>query len=677
MWANRRFLRRHGIYLPGRGPGAHYQAGSDLQGEPIPDGATRRPEAWRLLVDRIAATDSRAAIISDERLSRTRRAPARRALESLQAYDVRLILAVREFAGLVASEWQQIVKMGGTAPLDEWLDRLLAGGGHRFWKTHDVHDVLRRWRVPRDHVHLLIVPPAGADRNELWRRFASIIDAPAQLPTHAARSNASLGLDETELIRRIYSSFDEAPAPPPVQQIVRGVVSRRVLAVRDGARPIRLPLACLPWIEEQAERRKAEVASSGCQIVGGLDELDLDRSRFVAHVARPDSARVLDAAEDVIDALSKRIDRWPPRRVRHLAGDTARAARTAGRRLGRPHAGGARGGPRPQVYVLIGPPSTGADRLRRLVWTNRGRLAAAGVHVAATRRPDAAGSRSRPAASVWRGLVRDAARSAHGKVLVTDTVLASAGDDVISLLLRPLEGAEVHLLYVLRDVKTLLPAAWQERVRVQPTPPWSEWLDALIAAPAAPPWWPDHDVDQVLRRWRQRGVKNVHLVLFPKVADVDGELWERLRSVVGWPASTRPELPNRAGDLGHVQVELLRRLRDRLDGRRLGHVAEFVLASDPSGSFTFPERTRPWIEANAARRWSCAADLRNNVVGDVGDLESFPGDFAAAPTGVSEEELLDAAVPLTSGLIGELAAQRTRARSAPHRRVAAALRRLA
>jgi hypothetical protein len=204
MWANQSFLRRHGILLPGRGPFDHYQAGSDLQGDPVRDGGSRRPEAWQWLVDRIDASDARAAIISDERLTRTRAAPVRRALDSLANHDVRLILAVREFGGLVASEWQQIVKMGGTQPLDKWLDRLLADGHPLFWRTHDVSDVLARWNVPRDRVHLLIVPAASADRNELWRRFASIVDAPAELPTHAPRSNASLGLDETELVRRIY-----------------------------------------------------------------------------------------------------------------------------------------------------------------------------------------------------------------------------------------------------------------------------------------------------------------------------------------------------------------------------------------------------------------------------------------------------------------------------------------
>ncbi len=309
MWANQSFLRTHGILLPGRGPADHYQAGSDLQGDPVRDGRSRRPEAWQWLVDRIDASDAPAAIISDERLTRTRAAPVRRALESLRAHDVRVILAVREFGGLAASEWQQVVKMGGTAQLDDWLDRLVDGELRQFSLTHDVADVLRRWCLPPERVHLLIVPRAGADRNELWRRFATIVGAPAELPTAAPRSNASMGLDETELVRRLYEQFVGPPPPAQIQSVMRGVVSRQILEPREGARPIRLPDAYLPWMEAEAGRRRAVVASSGCSIVGELDELNLDRARFVTAIEQPERARVLDAALDVIAVVATRVGR--------------------------------------------------------------------------------------------------------------------------------------------------------------------------------------------------------------------------------------------------------------------------------------------------------------------------------------------------------------------------------
>jgi hypothetical protein len=352
MWANQSFLRRHGILLPGRGPADHYQAGSDLQGDPVRDGRSRRPEAWQWLIDRIDASDARAAIISDERLTRTRAAPIRRALDSLRAHDVRVILAVREFGGLAASEWQQVVKMGGTAQLDDWLDRLVDGELRQFTLTHDIGDVLRRWCLPPEHVHLLIVPPAGADRNELWRRFATIVDAPAELPTAASRSNASMGLDETELVRRLYEQFVGPPPPGPIQSVMRGVVSRQILSPREAARSIRLPEACLPWMEAEAERRKAVVATSGCRVVGEVHELDLDRSRFVGTIEPPESARMLDAAVDVIDRLTRRVSRRRQSRFGPLAAVRERIRAVVGRDASPDSAPANRSGDPTQVELL-------------------------------------------------------------------------------------------------------------------------------------------------------------------------------------------------------------------------------------------------------------------------------------------------------------------------------------
>jgi hypothetical protein len=683
MWANQSFLRRHGILLPGRGPVDHYQAGSDLQGDPVRDGGSRRPEAWQWLVDRIDVSDSRAAIISDERLTRTRAAPVRRALDSLGAHDVRVILAIREYGGLVASEWQQVVKMGGTARLEEWLERLVAGGLRQFWRTHDVGDVLRRWSVPREHVHVLIVPQAGADRNELWRRFASIVGAPAELPTAASRSNASMGLDETELVRRLYEQFAGPPPPGPIQSVMRGVVSRQILSPRDGARSIRLPDACLPWIEEQAEQRKAVVASSGCRIVGDVDELDIDRSRFVPAIEQPESARVLDAATDVIDVVTRRIDRRGKLRVgvhsepagngnvfaagaaspvRHAAAvlrTSVRAAWSTGRRRDSGTDGAGR-----TFCLIVSPPATGADRVRRLLWRNRAGLTTAGVFLADAARP-------------WRGLIRDAERSGRHAVVVTDRRLVTTSADEVAELLELLDGADVRVVYVLRDVTTLLPAVWAEQARSRPTPAWSDWLDAMMKDPAAVPGWPAHDVDQVLARWRQGGVEHVDLLVHPKAAEIDTALWERMRTIVGWPASTPVALSDRSDHPGHSQVELLRRVQARLDARRLHHVAEVAATLDPFDCITFPESSRPWIEANTERRRAAAAERRNDVVGDVADLEPSAAAFTATASRPDDAAVLDAAVPLSARLVEELAGLRAGARPARRGRLVAGLRRLA
>jgi hypothetical protein len=478
-----------------------------------------------------------------------------------------------------------------------------------------------------------------------------------------------MGLDETELVRRLYEHVAGPPPSGPIQSVMRGVVSRQILSPRAGARSIRLPDAYLPWIEAEAERRKAIVASSGCRIVGDVDELDVDRSRFSAAIEQPDSAAVLDAAMDVIDSVTRRIARRgrlrppaePARRPAAALRSSVRAAWSTGRVLRR---AADTGGAGRRFYLVVSPPASGAARLRRLLSSNRAALAPVGVHVA-----DAAGA--------WRSLIRDAERARRHAVVVAANRLAAKSAAEVAALLDQLDGADVHVVYVLRDLATLLPAVWLEEVRSGPTPAWNDWLDALIADPAAVPSWPAHDVDRVLAQWRRGGVDHVHLLVHPQRGDVDAALWDRMQTVVGWPASTPADRSDRSDHPGHSHGELLRRLHDRLDDRRLHHVAEVLETLDPLDCITFPESSRPWIEANTDRRRAAAADQRNDVVGDVADLEPSPSAFAATPPRPDDAAVLDAAVPLSARLVEDLAGLRAGARPGRRARLVSGLRRFA
>jgi hypothetical protein len=167
-------------------------------------------------------------------------------------------------------------------------------------------------------VSLLVVPPSSAaEPEELWRRFASIVGAPLEVSRRAPGSNRTLGVDETELVRRMYRYVTDGPPSFPTQRVMRQIVSRQLLAPRHDVRRIKLPEACRAFVAHHTARRKHFVASSGCRIVGDPEELDLDPTRFAAELDRPDDARVLDAAIEVIVELSKRLARPPVARTAH------------------------------------------------------------------------------------------------------------------------------------------------------------------------------------------------------------------------------------------------------------------------------------------------------------------------------------------------------------------------
>src|SRR5690606_12272816 len=75
-----------------------------------------------------------------------------------------------------------------------------------FWLRQDVPAILDVWTrvVPSERVHVVTVPPRGAEPGELLRRFASVVGFdPAALTEPDAWDNVSVGVTGTEVLRRM------------------------------------------------------------------------------------------------------------------------------------------------------------------------------------------------------------------------------------------------------------------------------------------------------------------------------------------------------------------------------------------------------------------------------------------------------------------------------------------
>ena len=90
------------------------------------------------------------------------------------------MVTARETVGLVTARWQECVKNGATAPIDDYPHA--RGAPTRTdewdWGTIDLADVLARWgrALPPERVHVLTLPePRRARADELWRRFAGLL----------------------------------------------------------------------------------------------------------------------------------------------------------------------------------------------------------------------------------------------------------------------------------------------------------------------------------------------------------------------------------------------------------------------------------------------------------------------------------------------------------------------
>jgi hypothetical protein len=318
MWSNRARLARQGVMLPGYSHRDHSRASRDLRERPrlASDPADSWAGEWDVLT-RQALRSRGAAIISDEILAACNPAQADRAIRSLLAAEVHVVLTVRDIASLLPAEWQETVKCRGTIPWEQWLADVIgsAPAADRrcrawFWPTHDTLATLQMWsrHIPPDHVHVITVPPQGP-AEVLWARFASVLGIDASsIDVPSWRVNPSLGLAETEFLRRMN---EELPDGMPEWFYTRNIKQTLALGVLNTRPPqppqprLALPPAQQAWARQQSEILVAALREAKYHIVGDLTELlSLPVSRGYAAPADMPAQQLLDTAVQAAAALA-------------------------------------------------------------------------------------------------------------------------------------------------------------------------------------------------------------------------------------------------------------------------------------------------------------------------------------------------------------------------------------
>ena len=320
MFANKARLIEQGLLVPGPRPLAHWRAAQDLRRVPQPsdDPLGSNDGAW----DRIAGqalSAPKTAVISHELLAAADAEQAERAVRSLEAGEVHIVATVRDFGSLLPAEWQETVKHRNAEGWDDWLtnviDRESTAPDRRkfwFWRVHDTLAVLQAWSalVPPERVHVITVPHRGSDPDLLWHRFAAVVGVdPDVADTTAARSNASLGLAEVELLRRVNQALPEEIPNFAYMRNVKDTLAHGALA----SRPTQLARLELPeerqsWVYDHAAGVINGLRAAGYDIVGDLDEL---RPRGVsgsgAHPAQASADEMLDSAVIAIATLVEKL----------------------------------------------------------------------------------------------------------------------------------------------------------------------------------------------------------------------------------------------------------------------------------------------------------------------------------------------------------------------------------
>jgi hypothetical protein len=317
MHANRAVLAGAGYLVPGASGRARGRATRDVMA-PTSDELSPGPAAaWLRLAGEMLAHEGAGSVLSHEFLSFATPVQARRIVESFPGRKVRVILTVRDAAGLIPAQWQTNCRNRGKlsfAAFVRGIDRALDGSpdpgkpARLFERTQGVPRMLDAWvpQVGADRVHVVTVPPRGAPPDLLWRRFASVLGVdPEVCATEFDYVNTSLGFASSELLRRVNRELGRVDKPA-YDRVVKGPLARRILGARSRLeRPIRLHRSGFATAARWNRCVRSAIEAAGVEVVGDLEELPTGGPSDAAPdtLARPRPPELLEAAITARDGL--------------------------------------------------------------------------------------------------------------------------------------------------------------------------------------------------------------------------------------------------------------------------------------------------------------------------------------------------------------------------------------
>jgi hypothetical protein len=308
LFTHRDALRAKGILYPADRHDAHFLAALDLM--ELPWGGLEREAggAWERLAAQVRGWPG-TSIVSHEIFGAASRVQVARALASLgNPSDIHIVFSARDLVRQVPAEWQENLKHRRTKRYGTFLDHL--GDEQRssevaqwFWAVQEVPDVLDRWArsIPRDRVHLVTVPPAGSSPTLLWERFAGLFGIDPAEFAPSARANASLGVPESAMVRRLNERLNDVLPNHHYRHFVRELLVHKNLSGRPGSARLALPDEAHRWASDLGRSWVSELALRGYDVIGDLDDLVPGPAQPFTD---PDSVEEREVADAAVDALA-------------------------------------------------------------------------------------------------------------------------------------------------------------------------------------------------------------------------------------------------------------------------------------------------------------------------------------------------------------------------------------
>jgi hypothetical protein len=296
LFRNREALARDGVLYPYLYPGQSFRSMSDFCGTGWAGaGAQQFAGEWAAVAGRIHDWAGPTAIVSNELFGRATSGRIRVGLRKLGDVEVNVVFTARDFARQIVSDWQEHIKHRHTVQLEAFVDDLLERGldatapfGEMFWGLHDAAYVLARWEqhVPADRIHVVTVPQPGAAKDTLWRRFCETTKLdPVAYEDLRGRSNVSMGVVETELVRRMNRHLHRMTMHD-YDPLVRKVLAEKILGNRSAR--LTLPPDRFDAVSARSKQLITELRTRGYHVVGDLEDLMPQQDEHADHTSPSD-----------------------------------------------------------------------------------------------------------------------------------------------------------------------------------------------------------------------------------------------------------------------------------------------------------------------------------------------------------------------------------------------------
>ncbi|HEX5018331.1 MAG TPA: hypothetical protein VFX15_12190 [Actinomycetes bacterium] len=277
---HRPILTEQGLLYPGE-RADHFLPAQDVMERPFRGHEDARTEgSWQQTVDEVNAWSGN-ALISHETLTVATPEHITSMVSAFPDRTVEVVITARDLARQLTASWQETIKNGQTHTLAEYVEKARLKQGQDttsgFWYWQDLEGLLDRWRevIPGERTHLVTVPPPGRQPGLLWRRFASVLHIDLATEELAdRRANVSLGLVETEFLRRLNVDLGDTVDWATYREQVKQFLAQRTLPRFEQSGPIVLSADDQLWAAQRSKELVQRLGGMPIQIHGELAELE-------------------------------------------------------------------------------------------------------------------------------------------------------------------------------------------------------------------------------------------------------------------------------------------------------------------------------------------------------------------------------------------------------------------